>query len=52
MLRPRLIYSEEGNNNVGQDVFSKTIDEAVKNRRVKAIVLRIDSPGGVHSHLK
>ena len=41
-----VLYSEGSENVIGQDVFLEAIDEAVKNRRVKAIVLRIDSPGG------
>ena len=41
-----VLYSEGSENIIGQDVFLEAIDEAVKNRRVKAIVLRIDSPGG------
>jgi len=41
-----VLYSEGSENVIGQDIFLEAIDEAVKNRRVKAIVLRIDSPGG------
>lgn len=41
-----VLYSEGSENVIGQDVFLEAIDEAVKNRRVKAIVLRINSPGG------
>ncbi len=41
-----VLYGEGGENIIGQEVFLKAIDEAVKSRRVKAIVLRIDSPGG------
>ena len=41
-----VLYGEGSENVIGQDVFLEAIDEAVKNRRVKAIVLRIDSPGG------
>lgn len=41
-----VIYGEGNENLIGQDVFLDAIDEAVKSRRVKAIVLRVDSPGG------
>ncbi len=41
-----ILYGEGSENIIGQDVFLKAIEDAVKNRRVKAIVLRIDSPGG------
>ena len=41
-----VLYGEGSENIIGQKVFLEAIEEAVKNRRVKAIVLRIDSPGG------
>lgn len=41
-----ILYGEGSEFVVGQDVFLEAIEEATKNRRVKAIVLRIDSPGG------
>lgn len=41
-----ILYGEGSENIIGQDVFLEAIEDAVKNRRVKAIVLRIDSPGG------
>ena len=41
-----ILYGEGSENIIGQEVFLKAIDQAVKSRRVKAIVLRIDSPGG------
>jgi protease-4 len=41
-----VLYGEGSENIIGQEVFLKAIDQAVKSRRVKAIVLRIDSPGG------
>ncbi|MGB1448608.1 MAG: signal peptide peptidase SppA [Flavobacteriaceae bacterium] len=41
-----LVYGEGSENFIGQNVFLNAIEDAVKNRRVKAIVLRIDSPGG------
>ena len=40
------MYGEGSENIIGQEVFLKAIDQAVKSRRVKAIVLRVDSPGG------
>lgn len=41
-----VLYGEGSENIIGQEVFLKAIDQAVKSRRVKAIVLRVDSPGG------
>ena len=41
-----VFYGEGSENIIGQEVFLKAIDQAVKSRRVKAIVLRVDSPGG------
>lgn len=41
-----ILYGEGSENIIGQDVFLDAIEDAVNNRRVKAIVLRIDSPGG------
>lgn len=41
-----VIYGEGSENTIGQNVFVEAIEEAVKNKRVKAIVLRVDSPGG------
>ena len=41
-----VMYAEGSENIIGQKVFLDAIDDAVNNRRVKAIVLRIDSPGG------
>ncbi|MBV9549391.1 MAG: signal peptide peptidase SppA [Alphaproteobacteria bacterium] len=35
-----------GNDGIASDDLSKAIDEAVKDKAVKAIVLRVDSPGG------
>ena len=43
-----VLYGEGSENIIGQEVFLEAIDDALKNRRVKAIVLRIDSPGGRH----
>ncbi|WP_026135634.1 signal peptide peptidase SppA [Nafulsella turpanensis] len=41
------IVSGEGDNeSIGSDKFAKAIRDARKNERVKAIVLRINSPGG------
>lgn len=41
-----VLYSEGSEFVIGQEVFLDAIEDAVNNRRVKAIVLRIDSPGG------
>lgn len=41
-----VMYAEGSENIIGQEVFMEAIEDAVSNRRVKAIVLRIDSPGG------
>lgn len=41
-----VMYAEGSENIIGQQVFLDAIEDAVNNRRVKAIVLRIDSPGG------
>lgn len=41
-----VLYGEGSENIIGQKIFLEAIEEAVKSRRVKAIVLRIDSPGG------
>lgn len=41
-----VLYGEGSENIIGQELFLEAIDDAVKNKRVKAIVLRIDSPGG------
>jgi len=41
-----IIYGEGNENKVGQGLMIKSIEEAVKDKEVKAIVLRIDSPGG------
>ena len=42
-----IIYGEGNENNIGQEIFSKTIRKIKKSKRIKAVVLRIDSPGGV-----
>ncbi len=42
-----IIYGEGNDSNIGQEIFSKTIRKIKKSKRVKAVVLRIDSPGGV-----
>ena len=42
-----IIYGEGNESNIGQEIFSKTIRKIKKSKRVKAVVLRIDSPGGV-----
>ena len=41
-----VIYGEGSENTIGQEVFVDALEEATKNKRVKAIVLRVDSPGG------
>ncbi|MEJ6557549.1 MAG: signal peptide peptidase SppA [Flavobacteriaceae bacterium] len=41
-----VLYGEGTEYIIGQEVFLDAIQDAVDNRRVKAIVLRIDSPGG------
>ena len=42
-----IIYGEGNESNIGQEIFSKTIRKIKKSKRIKAVVLRIDSPGGV-----
>ena len=42
-----IIYGEGNESNIGQELFSKTIRKIKNNKRIKAVVLRIDSPGGV-----
>jgi len=42
-----IIYGEGNERNIGQKLFSKTITKIKNNKRIKAVVLRIDSPGGV-----
>ena len=42
-----IIYGEGNESNIGQELFSKTIRRIKNNKRIKAVVLRIDSPGGV-----
>jgi protease-4 len=40
--------SATGGQSVGSETMVKTINEAARDKTIKAIVLRIDSPGGVH----
>ncbi len=41
------IFDGEGDtNNIGEGYVKRSLQEAVKDERVKAIVLRVDSPGG------
>ena len=47
-----IIYGKGNESNIGQEIFSKTIRKIKKSKRIKAVVLRIDSPGGVALHLK
>ena len=42
-----IIYGEGSESNIGQELFSKTIRKIKNSKRIKAVVLRIDSPGGV-----
>jgi protease-4 len=37
-----------GGQSVGSDTMVKAINEAARDKSIKAIVLRVDSPGGVH----
>lgn len=41
-----IVMGEGEQDNIGSDVFAKDIREARNNDRVKAIVLRVNSPGG------
>jgi protease IV len=40
--------SAMGGQSIGSETMVKTINEAARDKTIKAIVLRIDSPGGVH----
>ena len=42
-----IIYGEGNESNIGQELFSKTLRKIKNSKRIKAVVLRIDSPGGV-----
>lgn len=41
-----ILYGEGGKEFIGQGIITKALKKAVKNESVKAIVLRVDSPGG------
>ena len=41
-----ILYGEGSHTSIGQDVFVDAIEEASNDKRIKAIVLRINSPGG------
>ncbi|WP_298553907.1 signal peptide peptidase SppA [uncultured Algibacter sp.] len=41
-----IIYGEGDEDNVGQGIMSKSLEKARKDDKIKAIVLRINSPGG------
>jgi protease-4 len=41
-----ILYGEGSETVIGKTVFLDALDEALENSRVKAIVLRVDSPGG------
>ena len=38
--------SPNGSQSIGSDTLSKAIDEAREDKSIKAIVIRVDSPGG------
>jgi protease-4 len=40
--------SSTGGQSVGSETMVKTINDAARDKTIKAIVLRVDSPGGVH----
>ncbi len=42
----QIIYGKGDENAIGQGIINKAIKKAVKDKRVKAIVLRVNSPGG------
>ena len=44
-----IMMGKGDNNTIGSDKFVKEIDKAAKNDKIKAIVLRINSPGGAAS---
>ena len=41
-----MIYGEGNEETIGQGIINKAIKKAVKDKQVKAIVLRVNSPGG------
>ncbi|MDY0780318.1 signal peptide peptidase SppA [Tenacibaculum sp. IB213877] len=41
-----IIYGEGNENLIGQGIINKAIEKARKDKKVKAIVLRVNSPGG------
>ena len=41
-----ILYVEGSETIIGEELFRETIDELRENKNVKAVVLRIDSPGG------
>nr|WP_299339904.1 signal peptide peptidase SppA [Allomuricauda sp.] len=41
-----ILYGEGGREFIGQGIITKALERAVKNESVKAIVLRVNSPGG------
>lgn len=41
-----IIYGKGDESTIGQDLMLKSVKEAIKDDNVKAIVLRVDSPGG------
>ena len=42
----QIIYGEGDENNIGQGIINKALKKARKDDKIKAIVLRINSPGG------
>ena len=41
-----ILYGKGSESYIGQDIFIESIDECIKDDRIKAIVLRVNSPGG------
>ncbi len=41
-----ILYGEGGESYIGQDIFLESINECIEDERIKAIVLRVNSPGG------
>ena len=41
-----ILYGEGGESYIGQDIFLESIKECIEDERIKAIVLRVNSPGG------
>ena len=41
-----ILYTEGGENVIGKEAINKAIKEVLESKKIKAVVLRIDSPGG------